>query len=76
MGGSSKRQTVGYRYFFDLQMGICRGSAIDQAVDELVEVRVGDRTAWKGSLTESGSVYISKYNLFGGDECDGGVQGR
>jgi hypothetical protein len=76
MGGSSKRQTIGYRYFFDIQMGICRGSAIDQAVDELVEVRVGDRTAWKGSLTESGSVAINKYNLFGGDEGEGGVEGR
>jgi len=75
MGGSSKAQTVGYRYYFDLQMGICRGSSVDQAVDELVEVRVGDRTAWKGSVTESSVELIAKYNLFGGDDGEGGVEG-
>lgn len=41
MGGSSKKQTVGYRYYFGVHMGICRGP-----VNELVEVRVGDRSAW------------------------------
>lgn len=38
-GGGS--QTIGYRYFFDIHMGISRGP-----VNELVEIRVGDKSAW------------------------------
>ncbi|PZR90347.1 MAG: hypothetical protein DI537_19215 [Stutzerimonas stutzeri] len=33
--------TVGYRYFMSLQMGLCRGP-----IDEIVEIRVGDLTAF------------------------------
>lgn len=40
--GSSKKQTTGWRYLLGLHMGICRGP-----IDELMEIRVGDRTAWK-----------------------------
>ncbi|MHA7915460.1 hypothetical protein [Alloalcanivorax xenomutans] len=75
MGGSSKRRTVGYRYYFDILMGLSRGSSTDQAVDEVVEVRVGDRTAWKGSVTESTTIQIDKPELFGGESGEGGVQG-
>lgn len=44
MGGSSSKggnQTIGYRYSFGIHMGISRGP-----VDELVEIRVGDKQAW------------------------------
>jgi len=36
--GSSKKVTVGYRYFMGLHMGFCRGP-----VDELVHINVGDK---------------------------------
>lgn len=41
MGGSSKKQTVGYRYYMSLLMGLTRGP-----VDEIVQIRVGDLRAW------------------------------
>lgn len=68
--GSSKRVTVGFRYYFGIHMGIGRGP-----VDELVEVRVGDRRAWSGSVTSSQRISINKGHLFGGDEAEGGIVG-
>lgn len=41
MGGSSKSQTIGYRYFMSLHMGIGRGP-----LDEIVAIKVGDLRAW------------------------------
>lgn len=69
-GGGSKEQTVGYRYYFGIHMGIGRGP-----VDELHEVTVGDRTIWKGQINSNSSVEIDQYNLFGGEEKEGGVKG-
>lgn len=40
-GGGSKTQTVGYRYYFDIHMGICRGP-----VDALLQINVDDKQAW------------------------------
>lgn len=36
----SKKQTVGHRYMMSLHMGLC------MTMDELVEIKVGDRSAW------------------------------
>ncbi len=36
----SKKQTVGHRYLMSLHMGLC------MTMDELVEIKVGDRIAW------------------------------
>ncbi|MGO1069708.1 phage tail protein [Lysobacter sp. CA199] len=68
--GSSKKQTVGHRYLFGLHMGLSRGP-----LDELVEIRVGDREAWKGSITKTGRIFINKPDLFGGDKGEGGIKG-
>ncbi|MFQ6308724.1 phage tail protein [Lysobacter capsici] len=68
--GSSKKQTVGHRYLFGLHMGLSRGP-----LDELVEIRVGDREAWKGSITKTSRVLINKPDLFGGDKGEGGIKG-
>jgi len=70
MGGGSKAQTLGYRYFFTLQMGVGRGP-----INELIEIRVGDKLAWFGSATSSGSIYIGAGSLFGGDKGEGGIEG-
>lgn len=63
-------QLVGYRYLFGIHMGVSRGP-----VDELVEIKVGDKAAWRGSVTANSDVAIDAYNLFGGEDGEGGVQG-
>lgn len=68
--GSKKAVKVGYRYLFGIHMGIGRGP-----VDELVEIKVGDKTAWKGSVTSNQTVSINAPELFGGDDGEGGIKG-
>lgn len=38
-GGGS--QTIGYKYYMTIHFGLCRGP-----IDEVVEIRVGDKEAW------------------------------
>ncbi|MFO2166961.1 phage tail protein [Pseudomonas aeruginosa] len=77
MGGSSKKQTVGYRYRMGLHLVLCQGP-----VDAVQEIQMGERTAWgdadRGSLSSGHgltSLSINKPTLFGGDEREGGVVG-
>lgn len=77
MGGSSKKQTVGYRYRMGLHLALCQGP-----VDAVQEIQMGDRTAWGDAdraplSTGHGltSLSINKPTLFGGDEREGGVVG-
>lgn len=69
--GGSKKQTVGYRYFMGLHFGICQGP-----VDALLEIRGGDRTAWKGSVTTSQGINIRAPELWGGEKKEGGIVGH
>lgn len=69
-GGGGGDVTVGYRYNFGIHMGVCRGP-----VDELTEIRVGNKTAWTGAANSNGSFEIDAYDLFGGEEGEGGVKG-
>jgi len=64
------KQTIGYKYFMGIHMGLGRGP-----VDEIVEIRVGDRTAWTGAVIENTSFQINVPELFGGEKSEGGVQG-
>ena len=68
--GSSKKVTIGYRYYLGIHMGLGRGP-----VNELVEIEVGGKKAWQGSVTGNTSVNIDKPNLFGGDKKEGGIRG-
>lgn len=68
--GSSKKVTVGYRYYMGLQFGLCHGP-----VDALHQVTVGDRAAWAGAQTASGALSINAPELFGGDKKEGGIVG-
>lgn len=61
---------AGFRYLFDIHMGMCRGP-----VDELMEIRVGDRVAWRGSSTDNTPINIAAPELFGGEDGEGGVEG-
>lgn len=72
-GGGGKgggAQTTGYRYMFGIHMGIARGP-----VNEIIEIKVGDKTAWSGSITGNENIVIDQYNLFGGEGKEGGIQG-
>lgn len=69
MGSKPKAQTVGFRYYFDIHMGL------GLPLDEIVEIRASDKTAWRGSITENGQVRVNAPNLFGGDKGEGGLDG-
>lgn len=68
--GSSKKVTVSYWYKLIMHLGWCKGP-----IDALLEIRGGDRTAWKGHQTTSGDIYINKPDLYGGESAEGGIQG-
>lgn len=72
-GGKGGSQTIGYTYYMSLLMGLGRGP-----ISELVEIKVGDKTAWRGPeclQLDGSSFYIDARDLFGGDDKEGGVQG-
>jgi hypothetical protein len=69
--GSSKKQTVGYKYFMGLHFGVCQGP-----VDALLRIMVGDRVAWLGEQTANGTIAVDAPKLFGGEEREGGVDGQ
>lgn len=69
----AKKQTIGYRYYFSLHMGLGRGP-----VNEIAEVRVGGIPAYLSPipLAEEGQlVLINKPELFGGEKKEGGIKG-
>lgn len=68
--GKGKDPVTGYKYHFGIHMGIGRGP-----IDELVEIKVGDKVAWSGSRTASGEFQINAPELFGGDKQEGGIVG-
>jgi hypothetical protein len=70
MGGSSKKVTVGYKYYVGEHMVICKGP-----VDYVGGIRIDKRQLFNGVQTE-GSITVSKENLFGGKEREGGVSGK
>lgn len=61
---------VGFKYFFGIHMGVSRGP-----VDELVEIKVGDKTVWRGNQAASGEITIDAPEIFGGQDGEGGIQG-
>ncbi|MEW5608625.1 phage tail protein [Pseudomonas juntendi] len=69
-GFSSKKVTVGYKYYMGVQLGICHGPDVT-----LKQVWFDDDVAWEGTI-KNGSFEINKPELFGGEEKNGGVSGR
>ncbi len=68
--GGHKSQTIGYIYRMGVHYIVCHGP-----VDELVGIKVGDRSAWSGSVTADSTIAIDAPDLFGGKHKEGGVQG-
>ena len=62
---------IGYWYKLGLQIAVCHGQ-----VDEVQEIYVGENSAWRGQQNRTGSIYIDRLDLFGGDRKEGGVQGN
>lgn len=61
---------IGFKYLFGIHMGVGRGPH-----DELVEIKVGDKTAWRGSVTTNSTITIDAPDLFGGEKSEGGITG-
>lgn len=68
--GKGANPVTGYWYSFGIHMGIGRGP-----INELVEIQVGDKIAWRGSAAASGEFQIDKPDLFGGVKQEGGIVG-
>jgi hypothetical protein len=62
--------TQGYRYYMSLLSGLSRGP-----LNELVQIRIGDESAWDGNADGSSLQQISAPELFGGDDKEGGIEG-
>lgn len=70
MGGKNKSQTVGYWYKVLYHAGLGAGP-----FDAFLEFRGGDKPAWQGELTSSGTISIKAPNLWGGEKDQGGIVG-
>lgn len=70
MGGGSKKQTVGYKYYVGGQLVACMGP-----VDFVSRLTVDDRVAWEGRST-GGRITVNAPDLFGGEKREGGVSGE
>ncbi len=70
--GWNGRPIIGYWYKQLFHFFICRGP-----VDALLEFRGGDKTAWRGQLTDNGALNIAAKELWGGDKTggEGGLEG-
>lgn len=68
MGGNSRKQTIGHRYYVGLHMVLCRQA------DALLEILMAAKEAWRGNLPGGRSTF-NRPNLFGGDEREGGISG-
>ena len=68
--GKSSSQTIGYWYYVAYHAGLGIGP-----IDAFLEFRGGDKTAWAGNLTASGTIHINAPNLWGGEKDQGGIAG-
>lgn len=71
MGGSSKKQTVGYFYDKDLHGVLCHSP-----VDAITRIECDDREILRREVVETGNTYINNPNIFGGKDKEGGIQGN
>lgn len=69
MGKGGKAQTIGYKYYLGMHLGLCHGP-----IDKITRLSVDDRIAWSGANT-GGSVTVNAESLFGGEKREGGVSG-
>lgn len=68
--GKPSKPTIGYRYRPAFHHGLTIGP-----IDAFLEFRGGDKVAWQGELTASGTIHVSAPRLWGGDKDQGGIEG-
>lgn len=68
--GKGSKPTVGFWYRVVYHHGITTGP-----IDAFLEFRGGDKVAWKGELTASGTINVNAPNLWGGEKDQGGIVG-
>lgn len=69
-GGGGGDQVVGYWYSFGIHMGMGRGP-----INEVVEIRVSDKTVSTTLMNASGVYSINAPEAFGGEKAEGGIVG-
>lgn len=69
MGKGSKAQTIGYKYYLGMHLGLCHGP-----IDAITRLQVDGRDAWTG-YNSGGTINVSAEELFGGKKREGGVSG-
>lgn len=72
MGGSSRKQVVGYKYKAGMHLIISLGP-----IDSIEKLWYGDKVAWEspGGRVMDEEIYIDAPNLFGDESAEGGIQG-
>ena len=70
MGKSSGGKVQVTEYTMSMHMGIAL------QLDTLEAIIIGEKVAWSGSVSEAGSILISKPDLFGGIKKEGGAVGN
>lgn len=68
--GKSSKPVVGFWYRVAYHHGLTTGP-----IDAFLEFRGGDKTAWQGELTASGTISINAPHLWGGEKDQGGIVG-
>ncbi len=63
--GSSKKQTVGYKYYLGMHMILCHGP-----IDKITRITVDNKTAWSGN-TAGGEFRVTAQSLFGERDLKG-----
>jgi hypothetical protein len=66
----SKKQTIGYHYLMAMLSGLWRGP-----INGLTGIKVGDKMAWTGNVTDDSMQTINVPSLFGGEKKEGGIAG-
>lgn len=70
MGGGSKKQTVGYKYYLGQHLLMTTNKIA------ILEMKWQEKTAWEGRVNGGQQIIINKPELFGGKKREGGVSGR
>lgn len=68
----TKKTDSGFKYFMSIHMGLSR------AIDDMIEIKVSDRTVWTGNISEENTsiISINQPEIFGGDKAEGGISGQ
>lgn len=68
----TKKTDSGFKYFMSIHMGLSR------AIDDMIEIKVSDRTIWTGNIsdTNTSTISINQPEIFGGDKGEGGISGQ